>query len=107
MEPKLTNLFGGRQQGNRVTEGTVTTPPTGDDGVPGQHHVGQVGAERQTGCSLRLPPEVERLRETAHRPDRVTHALVQLCNESGRVGLSRPHTMSLGSDIPRRSSDFL
>ena len=49
-----------------------------DDGVPGEPDIGDVRSQRQAGGAPALLPEVERLREAAHRPDRVVRAVIQL-----------------------------
>jgi hypothetical protein len=54
--------------------------PTLRDGPPGQRDVGEEGVERRGLLALALLPQVEGLREAAHRPQRVVRAVVQLCN---------------------------
>lgn len=51
------------------------------DAPPGQRDVGEEGVERRRLLALALLPQVERLREPAHRPQRVVRAVVQLCNK--------------------------
>ena len=61
--------------------------------MPGQADVGDVSAQRQARGAPVLLPEVERLRETAHRPDGVVGPVVQLCRDGGdksAPGIIRP-----------------
>lgn len=50
------------------------------DRPPGQRHVREERVERRALRAASLLPQVERLREAAHRPQRVVSAVVQLCN---------------------------
>lgn len=59
-------------------------PLTLGDAPPGQRDVGEEGVERRGLRAPALLPQVEGLREAAHRPQRVVGAVVQLCGHTAR-----------------------
>lgn len=55
------------------------------DGPPGQRDVREVRVEWSGLLPLALLPQVEGLREAAHRPQRVVRAVVQFCRQINKT----------------------
>ena len=76
--------------------------PTFGNSPPGQRDVGEVRVERRGLLPLAFLPQMEGLREPAHRPQRVVRTVVQLCKKTVQCTVSYSCQLT-----PRRIKNFL